>query len=240
MPSINSNRINHKERNYIKRRQKNPHRKKTIVTPNSIPKIVQEKRRIRIKVKKIIQNVGLLPAKQIGTGIDFYLIVKRRGKKFKIPIDFKFCFGTDFKPNNIKIRMTKKEDGPKKLINDSRWTMVVGQNQTVIFFRTNAIKKYVTKNWGRVKKTQKIEKNYYDEYPINIQDMLYQTREISFTTNLNDKSITNVLKKIIAIEFPKPKKQTFTKKPSSTKNNISNKNNNSKQIRINRSGQRKK
>ncbi len=212
------NRIHRQDRNYEKRFVKVPHRKKNVKPRITVPKTIKEQKALVKTVKIIAKKIGLKPAKEVGTGVDFYFTIKKGKTLIRIPIDFKFSFGSHFGAEFIKVRVTPKDNGPRQLINTSKWTMVVDEKKVVTFFRTKAIKEYVSKFWGRINKTHQIDKIGYVEYPVNISDMLYQTGEKPIQVSLNSRDILNALKEIEKTELPKDEPKTFPKTKVINKN----------------------
>ena len=215
MPKPNGNRTNSKERNgYDRRRQKNPFEQRfkspSKVLGPKIPKSVRRQKFLHKQMKQIARELKLVPAKEMGTGVDYYFRFVAKGKQVKIPIDFKFSFGEHFGDEYMKVRVTPKNNGGKRqVINESKWTIAADAEGSAVIFRTAALQDYISKFTGRIKKEHQIEKLGYVEWPINVSDMLYHTQTGVIQTKLNPNSIKSALLKIRDIEAakitPKPK-----------------------------------
>lgn len=203
------------KKNYNRKIINRPKNKNPIKKIN--PKVKDQGKMVK-QIKLIARKVGLVPAREIGTGVDFYLRIKN-GKTFiKIPIDFKFSFGVDFETGHIKARVTGKDSRSRKLINNSTWIMVADEQQKIRFFKTDALRKYVSQFWGRIDKRNKLEKVNYTEYSININDLLKQTGEKSIISEFNESSINQALCLITKIHTPPSIKTPIPKMKSLIKN----------------------
>lgn len=217
------NRKNSNNNGYSNRRQKNPYelRHKTPPRKKGVKFSVETRKQKEMikEVKKIAKELGLTVAKEIGTGVDFYLEFKRNGKKIRIPLDFKFAFGAHFGDEHIKARITPKNGGKRRLINNSKWTFSIDANNEIHVFKTKSIDRYVKEFFGRIRKDSQIDKINYVEVPINISDMLYSTQSKSMVVNFNKLGIRHALEIIKELEGgPIPKSPRNKELANETKN----------------------
>lgn len=232
MPKFGGNRDKQNSRRgsngYSSRRQKNPfdpnngeyiqrHTKKPKKGKVRYSKNTKQQKSMNKQFKKIVKALGLRPSREHGTGVDVYIDFKRHGKKFSIPIDFKFAFGMHFGEEHIKARVTPKESGKRRLINKSKWMFAADADGQLHVFRTSVLDKYIKENYGNIKKSDQIDKLNYVELPINLSDMLYLTKSKSFVLPFNQRGVKYAARFIADIEAGPIQKAPKRTKANETK-----------------------
>ena len=200
-PSINGNRIVEQARHEaglrLKRRQKIIPSREKGSRPRGLPKDVIKQNFLRKKFGAIAQQLALAPVREIGTGVDYVHWFYYGKEKKTTKIDLKFSFGL-LGNETIKVRIADK-----KLINNSNWVMAMDQSNSLAFFPTKALHRYVRECWGSLSQRHMIDKGHYKEYPVSLADLYRKMKILPIRAKLNPQSIGEALKQMREIEFGK-------------------------------------
>ncbi len=218
MSPKNNNRVNgKKERNFAKRRAKNPFKKKR-GNGIALPRDVIKQNRLRARFRSIARSLSLIQVKEVGTGVDYIAILRRRNKRKRVRIDIKFSFGL-LGEGVIATRIANR-----RLINKADYAFAIGRNNQIHVFSIKKLEQYVRQNFGSLPTSKRIDRGNHYVYPIKLIDFYNAMKIQPQIINLNINETGSTLKTIRDIELPKmetPKQVLRTKTNNNSKSHNS-------------------